>query len=489
MRHFLRSAAAAFLLLCGLGGAPAAAADADLKITVTNGSDDVANADIRVQVRPAGQHDGDVIAYGGSGDHLTLPAGTYDVDVTYVDGAAQKTIWFDRLALSGHIEKTVDIGMPVAALKIVITNGGADVADNGTFEVRPAGQHGADVIASARSGGTVRVAAGTYDVDARLQDGAVNKMVWLDSLALSGTVQKTVEVGAPVADVTWHVTNHGQDVGADGIYQIRPKGQHAGEVVAYGASGQPARLPAGDYDVDITYAKGLTKKVIWLDSQTLSGNVDRSTEMGLNVVRATVSATLNGADVGDKARIGITRAGEHDEIGIVRGGETVELEAGTYELTATMPGAEGTLPNAAIADGAHLVVAMKALRTAELKPGGPPPKECTIEVYGVNFDFNKSNLRPDSEPVLQAVLKLFAATPSLRAEVGGHTDNVGTPDYNMRLSEARAAAVKTWLVAHRVATDRVTSHGYGDTRPLVPNDTDTNRFKNRRVELRRKNCQ
>ena len=100
MRHSLRAAAAALLLLCGLGGAPAAAADADLKITVTNGSDDLANADIRVQVRPAGQHDGDVIAYGGSGDHLTVPAGTYDVDVTYVDGAAQKIIC-GSLASSG----------------------------------------------------------------------------------------------------------------------------------------------------------------------------------------------------------------------------------------------------------------------------------------------------------------------------------------------------------------------------------------------------
>lgn len=58
----------------------------------------------------------------------------------------------------------------------------------------------------------------------------------------------------------------------------------------------------------------------------------------------------------------------------------------------------------------------------------------------------------------------------------------------MRLSAARAAAVKGWLVAHSVTADRVTSRGYGDTRPLVPNDSDTDRFKNRRVELRRMNC-
>jgi outer membrane protein OmpA-like peptidoglycan-associated protein len=485
MRKLLYATAPA-LLLYGLAGAPAAAADADLKITVTNGSD--TQGDIKVQVRPHGQHNGDVVADGGSGDDIKVPAGTYDVEVTDVDGAAQKTIWFDGLAISGKIEKTVDMGMPVAALKLVITNGGKDIGDDGTFEVRPAGQHGGEVIAYARSGGTVRVAAGSYDVDARFQDGAINKTVWLDGLALSGTVQKIVEVGAPIADVTWHITNHGQNVGDDGLFQMRPSGQHNGEVVAWGRSGHQARLAAGDYDVEISYAKGLIKKIVWFDHQTLTGNVDRTTELNLNPAQITVSATLNNADVGTKARIGITPTGQHDEIGAIRGGETAEIEAGHYELTATMPGAEGTLHDAAVAGQAHLTVAMKALRTAELKPGGPPPKECTIEVYGVNFDFNKSVLRPDSDPVLRAVLKLFTATPSFRAEVGGHTDNIGTPEYNMKLSAARAAAVKAWLVAHRVAADRVTSRGYGDTHPLVPNDTDANRFKNRRVELRRTNC-
>jgi outer membrane protein OmpA-like peptidoglycan-associated protein len=487
MRNLSDAAGLALLLLCVVAAPPAAAADADLKIIVTNGDDTL--GDIKVQVRPAGQHDGDVVAWGGSGDDLTVPAGTYDVEVTDVDGAASKTIWFDSFAVSGRIEKTVDMGMPVAALTVVITNAGTDVAAQGKFEVRPAGQHSADVIAYEQSGGTVRVPAGTYDVDARFEDGAVSKTIWLDGLALSGTVQKTVEVGAQIADVTWRITNHGQDVGADGIFQIRPAGHHDGEVIAWDNSGQQARLPAGDYDIDIAYAKGLIKKTIWLDHQTLAGKVERTAELNVNPAQATVSATLDGTDVGDKARIGITPVGQHDEIGAVRGGETVELEAGHYELTATMPGAEGTLHGAAIEGQAHLTVTMNALRTAELKPGGPPPKECTIEVYGVNFDFNKSVLRPDSEPVLRAVLQLFTASPSFRAEVGGHTDNVGTPDYNMKLSEARAAAVKAWLVAHGVAADRVTSRGYGDTRPLVPNDTDADRFKNRRVELRRVNCQ
>jgi outer membrane protein OmpA-like peptidoglycan-associated protein len=120
--------------------------------------------------------------------------------------------------------------------------------------------------------------------------------------------------------------------------------------------------------------------------------------------------------------------------------------------------------------------------------GGPPPKACTLEVYGINFDFNKATLRPESEPVLRQLLAMFSADQSYFAELGGHTDNVGTAAYNQKLSEARAVAVKAWLVSHGIGEQRITPKGYGDTRPLVPNTTDANRFKNRRVELKRANC-
>lgn len=115
-------------------------------------------------------------------------------------------------------------------------------------------------------------------------------------------------------------------------------------------------------------------------------------------------------------------------------------------------------------------------------------KQCKVAVYGVNFDFNKATLRPDAEPVLRQVLTLFKDEPKLAVEIGGHTDNVGTPTYNQKLSEQRAAAVKAWLVAHGVAETRLTTHGYGQTQPLVPNDTDAHRAKNRRVELKKPGC-
>jgi outer membrane protein OmpA-like peptidoglycan-associated protein len=117
-----------------------------------------------------------------------------------------------------------------------------------------------------------------------------------------------------------------------------------------------------------------------------------------------------------------------------------------------------------------------------------PPKTCTTEIYGVNFDFDKATIKPDSEPALQKMKALFDSDKDYKAEIGGHTDNVGDRNYNRKLSGRRAEAVKNWLTAHGVAAARLSSQGYGDAMPLVPNDTADHRARNRRVELKGERC-
>lgn len=107
-----------------------------------------------------------------------------------------------------------------------------------------------------------------------------------------------------------------------------------------------------------------------------------------------------------------------------------------------------------------------------------------VAIYGVYFDFNKSEVKPESEPALSEIAKLLTSNPSLKVFVVGHTDNVGGVDYNMKLSQARADAVVNALTSkHKISAQRLKSYGVGQMAPVAPNKTEEGRAKNRRVEL------
>ena len=73
--------------------------------------------------------------------------------------------------------------------------------------------------------------------------------------------------------------------------------------------------------------------------------------------------------------------------------------------------------------------------------------------------------------------------PTLKIELSGHTDNIGKDDYNLKLSQNRADAVKNYLVSRAVDPNRIDAVGYGETRPIVSNDTKEGRASNRRTEF------
>ena len=116
-------------------------------------------------------------------------------------------------------------------------------------------------------------------------------------------------------------------------------------------------------------------------------------------------------------------------------------------------------------------------------PEPPPPVSQKIVLRGVNFDFNKSDIRPDSRAVLDEAANELKEDPSVRISVEGYTDSVGSEEYNERLSVRRADAVFRYLVNHGVAPQRMNVVGYGESRPVATNETESGRAQNRRVEL------
>jgi outer membrane protein OmpA-like peptidoglycan-associated protein len=108
----------------------------------------------------------------------------------------------------------------------------------------------------------------------------------------------------------------------------------------------------------------------------------------------------------------------------------------------------------------------------------------SIALYGIYFDFNKADIRSESEPTLEQIARLLRDHPGMNLLVVGHTDNVGTFSFNMDLSQRRAGSVVSALVRrHGIAEDRLTPVGVSFACPVASNKSDEGRAKNRRVEL------
>jgi outer membrane protein OmpA-like peptidoglycan-associated protein len=101
----------------------------------------------------------------------------------------------------------------------------------------------------------------------------------------------------------------------------------------------------------------------------------------------------------------------------------------------------------------------------------------------VLFDFNKYTLKPDAQVKLAKVSGILLAYPNLKLQVEGYTDDIGTDDYNQKLSEERADAVRGFLVGQSVTDANITAQGYGKSDPIADNSTNSGRAQNRRVEL------
>lgn len=108
----------------------------------------------------------------------------------------------------------------------------------------------------------------------------------------------------------------------------------------------------------------------------------------------------------------------------------------------------------------------------------------TIVLRNIFFDFDKATIRPESANELDRLIKLLNDNPTLKIELGSHTDSKGSDDYNMRLSDSRSKSVVDYLITKGISAGRLVAKGYGETKPIDTNDTDAGRQNNRRTEFK-----
>lgn len=151
--------------------------------------------------------------------------------------------------------------------------------------------------------------------------------------------------------------------------------------------------------------------------------------------------------------------------------------------------------NAMLGAGIGAVVGGLAgcLLAKEEAPPPPPPPPLPapkrIILRGVNFDYDKATIKAEFAPILDEAAQTLKDNPDVKVTIAGYTDSIGSEDYNLRLSERRAQAVKQYLVSKGIVASRLTTVGRGEADPIAPNtkdgkDNPEGRAMNRRAELK-----
>jgi outer membrane protein OmpA-like peptidoglycan-associated protein/tetratricopeptide (TPR) repeat protein len=108
----------------------------------------------------------------------------------------------------------------------------------------------------------------------------------------------------------------------------------------------------------------------------------------------------------------------------------------------------------------------------------------SITLRNIFFDFDKATIRPESANELERLIKLLNDNPTLKIELGSHTDSKGSDEYNMKLSQSRSQSVVSYLINKGISADRLVAKGYGETMPVATNDNDEGRQQNRRTDFK-----
>jgi peptidoglycan-associated lipoprotein len=142
----------------------------------------------------------------------------------------------------------------------------------------------------------------------------------------------------------------------------------------------------------------------------------------------------------------------------------------------TAPNQEGNVPLTVTANDGRGGTATNSITI-------PVMRKQAIVFDDVHFDFDKANLKPEAIMILDRAVTVLQMNPMLNVTIEGHTDSVGTAEYNLSLGERRANTVRDYLLNRGIAASRMRTVSYGEERPIDTNDTDAGRAMNRRAHI------
>lgn len=247
--------------------------------------------------------------------------------------------------------------------------------------------------------------------------------------------------------------------------------------------------PINTTDDDIFYVLSASGKHAYYSTFKADGNGEKDIYViTLDIPKETPLTVLKGNITLDPMALASTRIVVTDnETGELIGIYAPNTKTGKY-LLILPPGkdyniaveAEGYLfhsENIKVPAGSGYNEINKAIDLAPLKIGEK------IVLRNIFFDVDKSNLRPQSQTELDRVFRTMLQNSSLKIQIAAHTDGDATPSYNLKLSDQRAQAVVDYLAERGLEKSRLTAKGFGETKPIAPNDTPENKQLNRRIEF------
>ena len=272
----------------------------------------------------------------------------------------------------------------------------------------------------------------------------------------------------------------------DVFYSVSPVGKYA-----YYSANRMGTL--GGRDIFRILYLGVEKEFIMSTEDILIAGILDTTRKGFlsipGIISIDTTYILTGKVVDSETNQGVMAQLEFIDVDLSKvAATTISNDTGTY--TARLP--EGKAYGVEINAKGYLFFLDMVDITGE-RPEEPIRRDFNLEKVEVGtkvvlenifFETNKATLKPESYPQLEQVLKFLNSNPTVRMEISGHTDNVGSLKLNTNLSQARAESVVQYLVERGIDPSRLDYKGYAFSQPVATNDTTEGRAKNRRVEFK-----